>query len=89
MILRDAGNLIVHLSPFPIVARVANLSEGDDPNFWRTIWSYEIKVATHPRETRHTRRSVFTGCACWPLFRYVDDIVGIYRTGTYSKVEYP
>ncbi len=47
MVLRDAGNLIVHLSPFPIVARVARLSEGDDPNFWRTIWSDEIKVATH------------------------------------------
>ena len=47
MVLRDAGNLIVHLCPFPIVARVATLSDGDDPNFWRTIWRDEIKVATH------------------------------------------
>lgn len=47
IVLGDAGNIIVHLAPYPIVARVAKLFDGDDPNFWREIWLHELKVANH------------------------------------------
>ncbi|PSR21766.1 MAG: hypothetical protein C7B43_21105 [Sulfobacillus benefaciens] len=47
VVLGNAGNLLVHLSPFPIVARVAKLFPGDDSLFWRDVWEFEIKVARH------------------------------------------
>lgn len=50
IILGDAGNFIVHLTPYRIVARVAKLFDGDDSNLWREIWSYEVKVSQHLME---------------------------------------
>lgn len=41
-VLNDAGNLIVHLVPYPIVARVAKRLAGHDLAYWR-----EIEVAKH------------------------------------------
>lgn len=51
VVLSDAGNLLVHLSPFPVVARVAKLFPGDDARFWRDVCDNEIKVARHLIET--------------------------------------
>lgn len=50
VVLGDAGNLIIHLSPFPIVARVAKLFPGDDSLFWRDVWDREIHVVRHLME---------------------------------------
>ena len=47
VILGDAGNLIVHLAPHPIVARVAKLFAGDDADAWRGILAREVRVAQH------------------------------------------
>ncbi|MHB1626954.1 MAG: phosphotransferase [Bacilli bacterium] len=47
VILSDAGNLIVHLAPHPIVARVAKLFAGDDADVWRGILAREVRVAQH------------------------------------------
>lgn len=47
VILSDAGNLIVHLAPHPIVARVAKLFAGDDADAWRGILAREVRVAQH------------------------------------------
>lgn len=38
--------------PIQLVARVAKLFDGDDSNFWREIWLYEIKVSKHLIERR-------------------------------------
>jgi hypothetical protein len=46
-VLADGGNLIVHLFPYPIVARVMTLFEEDDSLFWRGILSRELDVARH------------------------------------------
>ncbi|GAX88726.1 phosphotransferase [Effusibacillus lacus] len=46
-VLADGGNLIVYLSPYPIVARVITLFEGDDSQYWRDILAREIDVARH------------------------------------------
>jgi hypothetical protein len=46
-VLADGGNLIVHLSPYPIVARVMTLFEEDDSLYWRDILAREIDVARH------------------------------------------
>jgi hypothetical protein len=46
-ILSDAGNLIVHLHPYKIVARIAKLFDGDDPAFWKCIWEQELKIVEH------------------------------------------
>ncbi len=51
VVLGNAGNLLVYLSPFPIVARVAKLFADDDSMLWREIWDYEIKVARHLMES--------------------------------------
>ena len=47
VILGDAGNLIVHLDPHPIVARVAKLFAGDDADVWQGILAREVRVARH------------------------------------------
>ncbi|MCO7126426.1 aminoglycoside phosphotransferase family protein [Sporolactobacillus shoreicorticis] len=47
VILNDAGNLIVHLSPYPIVARIMKLSPEDDRDFWKGILARELKIAQH------------------------------------------
>jgi hypothetical protein len=47
VVLNDAGNLIVHLAPYPIVARVIKLSAEDDADFWKNILGRELKVAQH------------------------------------------
>lgn len=47
IVLGDAGNLIVRLTPYPIVARVAKRFDDDDPDFWREKWAYEVKVSQH------------------------------------------
>ncbi|WEG11701.1 phosphotransferase [Pullulanibacillus sp. KACC 23026] len=43
-ILSDAGNLIVRLTPYPIVARIAKLFEDDDPYFWKNVLLQELEV---------------------------------------------
>ncbi|WP_028962486.1 phosphotransferase [Sulfobacillus thermosulfidooxidans] len=47
IILRDAGNLILWLRPYPIVARVATLFTGDNADFWGAVWRRELQVAEH------------------------------------------
>jgi len=47
VVLSDSGNLTVHLSPHPVVARVAKLFPGDDAEFWRTVWRAELQVTRH------------------------------------------
>lgn len=47
IVLNDGGNLTVHLSPHPIVARVAKLFPGDDAKLWRAVWSTELHAARH------------------------------------------
>jgi hypothetical protein len=46
-VLADGGNLIVHLFPYPIVARVMTLFEENDSLYWRDILAREIDVARH------------------------------------------
>jgi hypothetical protein len=46
-VLADGGNLIVHLFPYPIVARVMTLFEEDDPLYCRNILAREIDVACY------------------------------------------
>jgi hypothetical protein len=46
-VLSDAGNLIVRLSPYPLVARIAKLFDGDSPTFWKNVLFQELKVAEH------------------------------------------
>ncbi len=46
-VLSDAGNLIVHLIPYPVVARVATLFPGDDASIERHIFERELRVANH------------------------------------------
>lgn len=43
-VLNDAGNL---MRPYPLVARVATLFSGDDPDFWRLVWQRDLRVAHH------------------------------------------
>ena len=50
IVLSNRGNFIVHLAPYPIVARVVKLFDGDDPNFWREIWLKELKVTDRLKE---------------------------------------
>jgi hypothetical protein len=47
MVLADGGNLIVHLSPYPIVARVMTLFEEDDSHDCKGVLAREIDVARH------------------------------------------
>ena len=47
IILQDEGNLVVHLAPYPVVARVAKTLDGYDSNFRQKIVSNEVKVANH------------------------------------------
>ncbi|GGH86497.1 hypothetical protein JOD43_003574 [Pullulanibacillus pueri] len=47
VILSDAGNLIVHLSPYPIVARIAKLFDGDNSTFWKNVLLQELKVVEY------------------------------------------
>ncbi len=47
MTLSEAGNLIIHLSPYPIVARIANRFEGDDAGKLQEILETELEVVRH------------------------------------------
>lgn len=49
VILNNAGNLTVHLVPYPLVARIAKLFQGDHPEYWRGVWLRELKVVDHLR----------------------------------------
>lgn len=37
VIINNAGNLIVHLSPYSIVARIIKLSSEDNTEFWKNV----------------------------------------------------
>jgi hypothetical protein len=47
MVLADGGNLIVHLAPHPMVARVMTLFGEDDAEYWKDVLAREIDVARH------------------------------------------
>lgn len=47
IILSDAGNFIVHLAPYSIVARIAKLIGENDSNFQLNKMSCELKVVKH------------------------------------------
>jgi hypothetical protein len=46
-VINNNWNLTVRLAPYPIVARVANLSPGEDPELRRETLAREIKVVRH------------------------------------------
>jgi hypothetical protein len=46
-VLSDVGNLIVRLSPYPLVGRIAKLFDGDNPTFWKNVLFQELKIAEH------------------------------------------
>lgn len=50
IVLRDAGNLVVHLAPHPIVARVYRLVAGYDRDALQRRGLVEVRVAQHLRE---------------------------------------
>ncbi|WP_053959395.1 phosphotransferase [Sulfobacillus thermosulfidooxidans] len=47
VVLGNAGNLVIYLAPYQIVARVAILFPDDDSLLWKDVWVREIKVAKH------------------------------------------
>ncbi|WP_167815103.1 phosphotransferase [Sporolactobacillus shoreae] len=50
-VLSDTGNLIVHLSPYPVVARIIKLSSEDDSDFWKNVLIRELHVAEHLKKS--------------------------------------
>jgi hypothetical protein len=47
IILSDAANFVVHLAPYPIVARVAKQLPGHRSQSWREVLARELRVARH------------------------------------------
>ena len=47
IILSEGGNLIIHLSPHPIVARVATVISGENPHEADQLLTREMRVAKH------------------------------------------
>ena len=46
-VISDGGNLLVHLAPAPVVARVATLFGDDDAAYWHGVLDREVRVARH------------------------------------------
>jgi hypothetical protein len=53
-VLHDGYNLVVHLAPAPVVAKVMTLFAGDDAAYWRDVAAREVAVAAHPAVLRGT-----------------------------------
>lgn len=49
VVLSHRGNLILWCRPYPLVARVATLFDGDDPAEVEGVWRREVAVAEHLR----------------------------------------
>lgn len=47
IILSEGGNLIIHLSPYPIVARVATVISEENPDKANKLLTQELRVARH------------------------------------------
>lgn len=46
-VLSEGGNLIIHLSPHPIVARVATVISEENPDQAKRLLTRELRVARH------------------------------------------